>query len=60
MKPLFRRPPGFEHYSRAMPKLLLSAVLLIVLTACAATSELQEQCTPQWPPGPCNDAQLKK
>ncbi|MEO5845814.1 MAG: hypothetical protein ABIQ33_13340 [Caldimonas sp.] len=38
-----------------MAKILISVVLLAVLGACAATAERKEQCTPQWPPGPCAD-----
>jgi hypothetical protein len=36
-----------------MSKTLISIALFVLLSACAATAERQEQCTPQWPPGPC-------
>lgn len=29
---------------------------IVFLSACAATAETQEHCTPQWPPGPCQAA----
>jgi outer membrane biogenesis lipoprotein LolB len=38
-----------------MSKLLALLSLIALLTACAASTERQEQCTPQWPPGPCAD-----
>jgi len=38
-----------------MLKILFSLVLIAVLSACASSTERQDQCTPQWPPGPCVD-----
>jgi len=38
-----------------MPKMLASLLLIALLGACASTTERQEQCTPQFPPGPCVD-----
>jgi len=39
-----------------MSRLLASFFLIALLGACASTTERTEQCTPQWPPGPCVDA----
>jgi len=38
-----------------MSRVLVSLLLIALLGACAASTERQEQCTPQWPPGPCVD-----
>jgi hypothetical protein len=40
----------------ALSRRLLSLLLPVLLSACAATAETQERCTPQWPPGPCAEA----
>jgi hypothetical protein len=44
-----------------MPKMLASLLLIALLGACASsTTERQEQCTPQFPPGPCVDPPPRK
>jgi len=34
-------------------KILLSIGLAVMLTSCATQQGASEQCTPQFPPGPC-------
>jgi uncharacterized lipoprotein YajG len=38
-----------------MSKMLITLALIALLSGCAAKAERQENCTPQWPPGPCAD-----
>lgn len=42
-----------------MFRLLFAFLLASLLVACAATAETQEQCTVQWPPGPCAETPAK-
>jgi len=39
-----------------MSKMLASLFLIALMSACAASTERSDQCTPQWPPGPCPDS----
>jgi len=43
-----------------MSRVLASLFLIVLLAGCAASTERQEQCTPQWPPGPCVDQPRSK
>jgi ABC-type uncharacterized transport system auxiliary subunit len=43
-----------------MSRLLASLLLIALLGGCAATTERKEQCTPQWPPGPCAETPARK
>ncbi len=42
-----------------MAKLLLSVLIAGLVSGCAATAGTQEQCTVQWPPGPCTETPAK-
>jgi hypothetical protein len=43
-----------------MSRLFATFFLIALLGACAATTERKEQCTPQWPPGPCAETPPRK
>jgi hypothetical protein len=42
------------HEATAVLRILASISLLTLLAACATEVTTQEQCTVQWPPGPCS------
>ena len=46
-------------YSSSMSRLFASFFLIALLSACASSTARTEECTLQWPPGPCVDAPRK-
>jgi hypothetical protein len=58
VRPSWIAIPGSNH----VLKIILSVSLAVLLTSCATQAGTQEQCTPQYPPGPCGtgSAQVPK